>query len=360
MKKKLIAAWIGILAGPVAFFSQSAENIAALDKNFRPSMVGKLQVNYYNALKKPFEVTGFAWWKEGEALYRLPKHFTKKEINPGALRLANFNSGGAVRFKTDSPYMTLRVDYSIFADMSHMPRSGSNGFDLYSVDADGKERYLNTAIPSRDNENAFEWRFQGIPDKFPLQLRSYIIYLPLYGGVKNMEIGIKPGCRILPPDPQRISRPIVFYGASITQGAAASRPANNYTTLLCRAVDAPEVNLGFSGNSLGEIALAEAIGKLDAAAFVMDYDYGSLSDLKKTHEPFFKAVRKANPDQTYDNAVKNGDKKVWFINGGELFGKPGMNMCTVDGTHPNDLGFYMMYVRILPVLREALGLKNLQ
>ena len=113
------------------------------------------------------------------------------------------------------------------------------------------------------------------------------------------------------------------------------------------------------------------------AVFVLDYDYNapSAEHLAKTHEPFFKAVRKANPDvpvimlskcswisparrdiikKTYDNAVRGGDKKVWFIDGQELFGEPGQNMCTVDHCHPNDLGFYMMYRRVLPVLLEAL------
>lgn len=58
--------------------------------------------------------------------------------------------------------------------------------------------------------------------------------------------------------------------------------------------------------------------------------------------------------KTYDNAVRGGDKNVWFIDGQELFGEPGQNMCTVDHCHPNDLGFYMMYRRVLPVLLEAL------
>jgi len=47
--------------------------------------------------------------------------------------------------------------------------------------------------------------------------------------------------------------------------------------------------------------------------------------------------------QTYENAVKAGDKHVWFIDGETLFGKEDRDACTVDGCHPNDLGFYRMY-----------------
>ena len=377
MKLKLI--FISAALFPLCAFLSSAQDISEIDRNFREAKVGNLSVYYFNALKKPFEVTGFPWREENGPLYRIPKNLTEQEVNSGVLSLAWHTSGGTIRFKTDSPYMTIRADYHYFNDMNHMPRTGSAGFDLYTAGDDGGEIYLSTIQPRSENRNkTLEQRFNSGSDG---KMHSYTIYLPLYSGVKNLEIGVKPGSKILPPDPQKIRKPILFYGSSITQGGCASRPANNYTTMLCRAVDAPQINLGFSGSAKGEIALAEAIGKLDLSVFVMDYDYNApnAEHLAKTHEPFFKAVRKANPDlpvimlskcswisperrdiirKTYENAVKAGDKKVWFIDGNELFGEPGQNMCTVDHCHPNDLGFYMMYRRVLPVLKEALSAQN--
>ena len=52
--------------------------------------------------------------------------------------------------------------------------------------------------------------------------------------------------------------------------------------------------------------------------------------------------------------IAAGDDRVWFIDGRELFGEPGELFCRVDPYHPNDLGFYMMYTRVLPVLMDAL------
>ncbi len=199
--------------------------------------------------------------------------------------------------------------------------------------------------------------------------------------MKTLEIGVKTGSRILPPDPQKIRKPILFYGSVITQGGCESRPANNYTIMLCRAVDAPQINLGFFGNAKGEAALAETIGSLDLAAFMMDYNYNAptAAYLEKTHEPFLKAVCAANPDlsiillsknswisperrdiirKTYENARLAGDRKVWFIDGPELFGNHGQNMCTIERCHPNDLGFCMMYRRVLPVLKAALSVSK--
>lgn len=374
MKIRLIAGCAAVLA--LTLGAAGAQDISEIDKNFRIAKVGNLSVHYFNALKAPFEVTGFPWRNGDGPLYRIPENFTEKEVNRGVLSLARHTSGGTVRFKTDSPYLTIRADYRSFSDMNHMPRTGSAGFDLYTVGEDGKELYLTTIQPKPENRNkTLEQRFNNLPRG---KVCTYTLYLPLYSGVKNLEIGVKPGSKVVPPDPQKIRKPILFYGSSITQGGCASRPANNYTTMLCRAVDAPQINLGFSGSAKGEIALAEAIGKLDLAVFVMDYDYNApnAAHLAKTHEPFFQAVRKAKPDlpiillskcswisperrdiirKTYENAVKAGDRKVWFIDGNELFGEAGQNMCTVDHCHPNDLGFYMMYRRVLPVLKEALA-----
>ena len=223
MKRMYALACAGALV--LGAVSLDAEDISAIDKNFRVATVGKLQVNYFDALKKPFELTGFAWRREGEPLYRIPKNFTEKEINRGVLSLARHTSGGTVRFKTDSPYLTIRADYNSFGDMSHMPRSGSAGFDLYTVGDDGRELYLTTIQPRPENRSkTLEQRFNNVPGG---KMRSYTVYLPLYSGVKNLEIGVKPGSKVLPPDPQKIGKPIVFYGSSITQGGCASRPANN-------------------------------------------------------------------------------------------------------------------------------------
>ena len=47
-----------------------------------------------------------------------------------------------------------------------------------------------------------------------------------------------------------------------------------------------------------------------------------------------------------EKAKKSGDKNVYFIPGKQLFGKFDRINCTVDGCHPNDLGFYRMAKRI--------------
>ena len=59
--------------------------------------------------------------------------------------------------------------------------------------------------------------------------------------------------------------------------------------------------------------------------------------------------------KTYENAVKNGDKNVYFIDG-ETFFKDfaDKELCFIDTIHPNDLGFYKMVEVIEPVIKNIL------
>lgn len=358
--------------------SAFAQDIASVDKNFAVEKCDGLNVVYRDALSAPFVLEGFPWFEKGKPLYRLPHNIKPEDINGGArMVLAKHTSGGVVRFRTDSPYITLRAKISNpNASMGHMPETGSSGFDLFR---DGNE-YVKTVNPTHYKKSI------PVPLEVPLvkggakKMRDYTLYMPLYNGVDSLEIGLAPDAKLEAPTPHKIKKPVLFYGSSITQGACASRTSNAYTAMLCRAVDAPLINLGFSGSAKGEIKVAELIGSLDLAAFVMDYDYNApnFEHLKKTHEPFFKAVRNARPDlpiiilgkithatperdavvrATYENAVKAGDKKVWFVDGKTLFSGADYSYLTVDNCHPNDLGFYLMFKNSLPTLKKALGIE---
>ena len=95
--------------------------------------------------------------------------------------------------------------------------------------------------------------------------------------------------------------------------------------------------------------------------------------------PFFKYIRERNPElpivmmtrpaitytddhkarreivrTTYENALKAGDKKVYFIDGERFFGDSDREICTVDRIHPNDLGFAKMASVVEPVIKSIL------
>ena len=143
--------------------------------------------------------------------------------------------------------------------------------------------------------------------------REFLLYLPLYNGVSAVEIGV-PGNRELQagaPRPASRSKPIVFYGTSITQGGCASRPGMVHTAILGRRLDRPVINLGFSGNGLMEPEMATLLAKLDPAVFVLDCLPNMTPNLVKERvEPFVRTLRRSHPttpivlaeDRTYSNA----------------------------------------------------------
>lgn len=372
-------------------------DITKIDKNFAAATVNGKEVAYYDVTNAPFSLEGFPWGdpKKGE-FYRLPPTLkAPDDINEGALwNGLHHASGGAVRFMTDSPFIAIRATLPNGADMNHMPRCGSCGFDIYMGPA-GRMLHLASVQPCRDEVSLERMAVEFVDGK--RGMRNLLVNLPLYGGVSKIEIGLAPDAQVLAPPPHS-NKPILFYGSSITQGGCASRPGNNYCSMLCRALDAEQINLGFSGCGKGEPAVARAIASLDLGAFVLDYDHNApdAAHLRATHETFFKIVREAHPNlpilmlskcniwrheplneiddtrdrlyaydderraiirATFEHAVAAGDKHVRFIDGEELFGVENRDECTVDRCHPNDLGFYRMFVRILPDLREMLGIR---
>jgi hypothetical protein len=357
--------------------------IEEIDRNFATAKIGNRDVRYYDVTDAPISLEGFPWGdpKKGE-FFRLPPTLkAPDDINDGALfNGLHYASGGCARFRTNANFIAVRAILRDSCDMNHMPRCGSAGFDIY-VGPSAESHHVGSAQPNRDEKNLErvlidfgEWKGE---------TREFRVNFPLYGGVGKVEIGLPPDATLEAPAPHAV-KPILFYGSSITQGGCASRPGNNYCSMLCRAVDAEQINLGFSGCGRGEPAVARAIASLDLGAFVMDYDHNAPDPdhLQRTHRDFFSIIRESHPElpvvmmsmcdiwrdrfyatrsqrrdivrATYDWAKGRGDSNVYFIDGEELFGDFGRCECTVDTVHPNDLGFYRMFERTLPVLREAL------
>lgn len=357
--------------------AQKNENeIEKIDVNFKQATVDNLPVNYYDVRKAPFVLTGFPCRTgEDDSFHRLPLEWTEEQVNAGALTLSKHTSGGAVLFRTNSEYLAFKSDPVTGSHMHHMPPTGVSGFDVYERLPGHKERYITNVCTSEAGAIARLGK-TGL-------MRDFIVFMPLYAPVNTFEIGVSPDAKFEAPTPQRnATKPIVFYGSSITQGGCCSRPANNYTTMLCREFDMPQINLGFSGCAIGETAVAEYIASLDMSMFVLDYVHNAPTKehLAKTHEPFFKIIREKHPDlpililsspnmlrslyfgniakQTYDNAIARGDKNVYYIAMETELGEKMLRYGTIDGTHPNDLGFYWMYQICLPVMKQALAIEN--
>jgi len=348
-------------------------NIGDVDKNLAVSGVIKgVELKFYSARRDPFRIYGLISGNEGEPFRRIPYELAEK-TNAGVLRLHANTAGGRLRFKTDSSCVAIRVAMPKRCLMPHMPFLGSAGFDLYVKEGE-RNLYKGSFIPPIDRTDSYE----SLIEFGGREMRDIIIHFPLYDGVSELLIGVEPEAVVEKGGTYKSELPVIYYGSSITQGGCASRPGNAYTNIITRDLNLDQINLGFSGSGKGESVMAEYIAEQPMSLFFLDYDHNApdAEYLAKTHEAFFLTVREKNSDlpiimtsetdtpktpqkaedilhrrdvilRTYANAVKRGDKKVAFIDGTEVFKEAhklgvSADSCTVDGVHPNDLGFACM------------------
>ena len=352
-------------------------DIAAIDPNLKVSQAENLQdIVFQNVQKAPFQVYGLYQPQSMEPFCRMPDSVAQT-VSPGVADLNRNTSGGRVRFMTNSRRIVIRAAMPSICRLSHMPLTGTSGFDLYET-IGGQTIYIHTFVPPVDMESGYLSEVI-----FPEgNMRSFTLYFPLYNAVDCLEIGVEKGAHVESGTPYRWDTPVVYYGSSITQGGCASRPGNAYPAVISRRYDCDFINLGFSGNAKGEPAMAEYLSTLNMSVFVCDYDHNapSVEHLENTLKPLVAAVRKAQPQlpivlvsrpnihtdnpadirrreivrSVYQQYLDAGDKRMRFIDGESLFQEMYRDFCTVDGCHPNDLGMIRMADVIGPVVGELL------
>lgn len=326
--------------------------------------------------------------EETSARYeRLPMEF-KDTIRKSMWDLGRNSAGLYIRFRSNSSKVCARwKSTSPRQYMPHMADVGDSGLDLYILTEKDGWRFAGSG---------FEWggRDKDVKNKTlvanmdPL-MREYMLYLSLYNGIDELEIGVDEGSVIESPavESPKAVRPVVMYGTSILQGGCASRPGMAFTAILGRKLDREVINLGFSGNAKLDYEIAEYITRVsDPGLIVLDYVPNSTADLiEERGERFFRIIRDAFPDvpvifvedptfphtrfdrealedvtsrneaqsALYNKLKKSGEKRLYYVSTEGLIGEDGE--ATVDGIHFTDLGMMRYVEKVLPVMRKALG-----
>lgn len=345
--------------------------LSEVDKNFKLASAELCEnLEVYSVKDAPISTHG-VFFENG--IYRRMPESVAKKVSHGITILHSMSAGGRFKFRTDSQTVALFVEDEPF-QMSHQTLLGSSGFEIY---ADGK--FAKSVFPSLDEKPKLESveKFSGYIRFDKKKTREITVYAPLYCRVRSVYIGIDKNAKLLQSEDYAKTSPIVYYGSSITQGCCASKPSCAYQSFVERWTKRDYINLGFSGNCKGEDTMIDYLSSLDMSAFVLDYDYNAptVEHLKATHEKCYLAIRKTHPNipilmmsrpqavktaeslarkeivkQTYLNALQRGEK-VGFIDGHTLFGNKDKDVCTVDGGHPTDLGFYRMAQRVYKALK---------
>jgi hypothetical protein len=332
-----------------------------------------------------FEVTdprlsihGLGWFKENApALTRLPVR-SKSEFPPKVWSLALTPAGVRIRFATDAEVVGVVAEHAPAKLLPHVTWLGQAGVDLY---VDGV--FWGSGAPEADGKLAKEWFTGKTPARHEID-----IYLPYGRPLAIKAVVLPPGAKIWPPRPYAVAKPVVYYGSSITQGGAAANPGGTYPALLGRWLDTDFINLGFSGNGMGEPALARTVAEIGAACFVIDYWANPTPEVYRATLPGFIDILRAqhpttpilvtgpyyNPSEDVPGAFGRyqiekrafarefvaarraaGDRRIVFVDGLEMLSREQADGL-VDGRHANSMGFYFCARGLEPYLRAALGL----
>lgn len=339
-------------------------------------------IRWIEPFESPLELSGFPWFEQDRLYRRMPA--TPAQALPEAVDgLANHTAGGQIRLRTDSTRVAVRVELAGPAGMNHMPATGQCGFDLYVGAGGGTFAGIAKYDHTQTQYEVLLFR------QSERTLRDVTLNFPLYQGVRSVQLGVDEEALVEAPAP-RPAAPLVFYGTSITQGGCAARPGMAYPAILSRRLGRECVNVGFSGSGKGEAEVAHAIATIPASElFVLDYDANcpSAQHLSETMPLFIDILRASHPTtpilavsririggegwnpaitanrrergaaqrQVVEQKRADGVEGLHFLDGETLLGGDDFPECTVDGSHPTDLGFQRMADGLEPVLRGILG-----
>lgn len=334
-------------------------------------------LKYVNATELQLIGKGFA---DTQNRYdRLPARLEGK-TRPGVWSLSKNCSGMAIRFHTNSPVIAAKWEVTGNLVMNHITPTGIKGLDLYCL-KNKKWQFVNSGRPTGKSTSAIIINHMKESDM------EYMLYLPLYDGLVNLEIGVKSTAIIGNPqvDSPRKDKPVVFYGTSITQGGCASRAGMAYPSQLSRMLDRQTINLGFSGNGELDPEIAEAMANIDASCFVIDcLPNCTVAQMNEKYAPFLAIIREKRPyvpvllvgnilfphmyfDQSilttvqeknsnlqniFDGQKAKGDRNIYYLKADKLIGNDFEG--SVDGVHLTDLGFLRISQNLYPVIRKLI------
>ena len=291
-------------------------------------------------------------------------------------------SGFRVEFITDSKSLEINAKWPRVSKMENMSPLAQQSIDIL---VDGKHWTLVSPASCK------------LPNRFMLpndkEEHKITIVFPTYAPVKLRGLSLY---RTGDGYPKKTSfegagsdKPVIFYGSSITQGGCATRPSLAYPHRLCQRLRLNYMNFGLSGAGRGETEIAEYIASFsDARLFILDWGANLLAPehqnaLERRYRNFWKVIHEKNPETPilfiglqhyFHGLIDSRAARKWieskrqfikqeaeaacsevnegrdaplfdYVDGPSIISYNDIG-CTVDGTHPNDLG-HKKYVDML-------------
>lgn len=312
-----------------------------------------------NLIGKAFETTN-PYARIDTTVY---KGFTK-----GENQQCRCPAGLAVLFKTNSTTISVKTEWGQLYSSPATMGIAYRGYDLYIRNAKGEWQWAASGAtrPEKGDSNLVL-----IKDMDGSE-HECLMYLPNYCEVYSCQIGVAEGSLI-----EAIENPfrhrIVFHGSSYTQGISCSRSGMTYPMQFMRHTGLQVIPMGMSGNCKMQPYYCDVMCDIEADAYVFDAfsnpDYKMIKDRLQT---FVDRLVEAHPgkpiifQQTIYRESRNFSiskdvfeqakmdmastlfhqmlkdpkyKDVYFIKTNACDGD--MHEYSVDGTHPDDHGYYL-------------------
>jgi len=292
---------------------------------------------------------------------RLPVAY-KEIVRKPVWNLSKASAGMSIRFFSNSASISVKWTVQNNNKMNHMAETGIKGIDLYFNNKNNWQ-YVNTGRPQGIDSESL------LINNMTTEMREFKMFLPLYDGIVNIEVGIDSNSVIKKPLKAN-SKSIVFYGTSITQGGCASRPGMVHTNIISRKLNMECINFGFSGNGKMEQPINELIATFNPKFYVIEcLPNMSAAEVSNRTIPLVNTIREKHPKTPivfvenfiYEPAALNkemgaiiikknkalkteftkmidgGHDKIYYIDSKNALGDD--HEGTVDGVHFTDLGF---------------------
>lgn len=291
------------------------------------------------------------------------KGFTKSESEQ-----VRCPSGIAVVFRTNSRIITIKTEFGGYNTFkaNTMPMA-YRGYDLYIRKASewvwAGARSPEYGTPEVEKKNVPIVQYMDKTDK------DCLLYLPIYTEVASVKIGVEKGSHIEPIDTPFRHR-IAVFGSSYTQGISVSRSGMTYPAQFTRHTGIQLLSLGCSGNCKLQPYFAAVLCDADVEAFLLDtFSNPTAEEIDERLFPFIETIQKAHPgkplifQQTIYRERRNFNHRVDSLERTKIdmaekkmkeaiekykdiyFIHPAASVAShesmVDGTHPDDYGYYL-------------------
>ena len=287
------------------------------------------------------------------------KGFTPSESNQ-----VRCGAGLAIAFRTDSPFIKLRITRRPSYSGASTTTISSAGFDLYI--RDGKEWIWADNVYFKPGDEAEPVTLIRDMDG---TLHECLLYLPIHTELHSCELGVDLGS-VLEPLENPFRHRIVFSGSSFTHGGSTSRPGMSYPKQFERHTGLQALALGCGGNGRLQSYYADVFAAVEADAFVFDqFSNPTVDEIRERFFPFLEKIRAAHPGvpiifqrtitreqgnfdtgsrarELAKKAVADSVMKIALARYPDVYyirpsASDGSHEWSVDGTHPDDYGYYL-------------------